>query len=527
MKTLMKVQLKSLFYRMRQNGKKRTSGALVVGLLIFCLFGLEIVFVALWSGMSVFCTMGLTWFYFSMAGVMALAFSVFGSVFMTQTQLYDAKDNELLLSMPIRPMHILLCRMAVLLLMTGAFCLAVLLPAYILYAVLFGATAQMVIGWVVSSIALIALAQAICCALGWVLHWFLSRIKNKAVVSLVYTVLFLAVYFYVYTNANNLLTQLIDSGEAIAAAVQGAAWPLYAIGMGMSGSLLHTLFTAVLGGGVFALVCWVLAASFAKTVSAPRRSVGRRKLGRNDTRAKSPVQAICRKELRKFLTSAVYLTNFGIGLVMIVALPVAAMIFRGQLLSLLETFGGLRDFVPGIVTLVGAFCISSACISAPSVSLEGKNLWVIRSLPVSGRTVLRGKLRMHCLLLVPLSAVCMLALGLIVDCGVIDALLTAAISAVFGWFVGVAGLVCNLMAPRFDWINEAGPCKQSAAVFLTIFGSYFVMLLFGAIYALLYAQGLPSTVCLALCAGFLLLATFGLHALLLRWGGRRFESFQA
>ncbi len=525
MKNLMKIQLKGMLFRMRQSGGKRASGALIVGLLIFCLHCIELVFVALWAQMTVFCTMGLTWLYFSLAGILALALAVFGSVFMTQTQLYDAKDNELLLSMPIRPMQILMSRMAVLLVLTGVFTLAALLPAYVMYAAFFGVTAQIVVGWVLSAAALILLAQAVCCALGWVLHWLLSRIRNKAVVSMTFTVLFLVVYFYVYTNANNLLTQLMQSGEQIAAAVQGAAWPLYAVGMGMGGSLPHTLFTAVLGAGVFALVSWALAASFAKTVTAGSRSgAARRRRGRRDMRVKTPVRAICHKELRKFLTSAVYLTNFGLGLVLLVALPVAALIFRGQLLEVIGLLDGFHPFVAGVVVLAAAFCIATSCISAPSISLEGKSLWVIRSLPVSGRTVLRGKLRMHCMLLVPLSAVCVLALGLIVGCSVVDTLLAVAICAVFGWFVGVAGLVCNLLAPRFDWINEAGPCKQSAAVFLTIFGSYFVMLAFGGLFALLCSFGLASTLCLAACAAVLLLLTIGFHALLMRWGGRRFET---
>ena len=246
MKNLMKIQLKSMLFRMRQSGGKRMSGALILGLLIFSLACIELLLVLVWSQMTMFCSMGLTWLYFSMAGIMALALAVFGSVFMTQTQLYDAKDNELLLSMPIRPLHILMSRMAVLLVLTGVFSLAALLPAYAVYAVAFGVTAQLVIGWVLSAAALILLAQAVCCALGWVLHWLLSRLRNKAAVSLAFTVLFLVLYFYFYANANNLLTQLMLSGEQIAAAVQGAAWPLYAVGMGMSGSLLYTLFTAAL-----------------------------------------------------------------------------------------------------------------------------------------------------------------------------------------------------------------------------------------------------------------------------------------
>ena len=37
MKNLMKIQLKSMLFRMRQSGGKRMSGALILGLLIFSL----------------------------------------------------------------------------------------------------------------------------------------------------------------------------------------------------------------------------------------------------------------------------------------------------------------------------------------------------------------------------------------------------------------------------------------------------------------------------------------------------------
>ena len=49
-----------------------------------------------------------------------------------------------------------------------------------------------------------------------------------------------------------------------------------------------------------------------------------------------------------------------------------------------------------------AFCIATSCATAPSVSLEGKNLWVLRTMPISGKTVLLGKLLMVCRLQMPL-----------------------------------------------------------------------------------------------------------------------------
>ena len=86
--------MKNMLFRMRQNGsKKKASGAMVIGLLIFVLLCMEVIFFAMWSQLIAFCDMGLDWLYFALAGLVALAFAVFGSVFMTQTQLYDAKDN--------------------------------------------------------------------------------------------------------------------------------------------------------------------------------------------------------------------------------------------------------------------------------------------------------------------------------------------------------------------------------------------------------------------------------------------------
>ena len=50
--------------------------------------------------------------------------------------------------------------------------------------------------------------------------------------------------------------------------------------------------------------------------------------------------------------------------------------------------------------LAGGICVMGAMndMAAPSVSLEGKNIWVVQSLPVPAWYVLRAKLTMHLLL---------------------------------------------------------------------------------------------------------------------------------
>ena len=95
--------------------------------------------------------------------------------------------------MPIPPKYILLTRIAMLFTTTAGYTLAVLLPAFGIYAFSYGASATMIIGWLFTFVALSLISQSVCCALGWVLHKLLSRLRNKAVVSLLYMVIFMAV----------------------------------------------------------------------------------------------------------------------------------------------------------------------------------------------------------------------------------------------------------------------------------------------------------------------------------------------
>lgn len=111
--------------------------------------------------------MGLDWLYFAMAGLMGLFFSILGGVFMTQNQLYDAKDNDLLLSMPIPPRAILMSRMVPLLGLDLLFCAIVMVPAFVMYVIAAGYPG---LGLPVGIVGICFLSQAVCCLLGWGLY---------------------------------------------------------------------------------------------------------------------------------------------------------------------------------------------------------------------------------------------------------------------------------------------------------------------------------------------------------------------
>ncbi len=529
MKTLIKLRFRALlagFVRQskRKNGKPQGKGMLVVITLLYIYVALVMCFAA---GLSFYVmatpyhAAGLDWLYFAMAGLMALGFSLIGTVFTTQSQLYDAKDNDLLLAMPLTPGQILLSRMVPLLALNLLFAAVVMVPAILVYAFMVEVLAPGLIMQICSLVGIVLITQALACLLGWLLHLLLSKV-NKSFASILFMVLFFVAYFGLYTQAESILAAIATSGEAIAHALQSWVWPIYALGQGCLGHHLYIWAFTAIACLLFGLVYWLLSVSFLRTATA-RHSARRRKLDMNRLRQGSASSAVCYKELRHFLGSPVYLTNMGLGVVMMLALAVAGLIFRSKVLELAQMiFGSSREFFPLIISALLCFSGSMICISCPSISLEGKNLWILKSMPISSREILLSKLRFHCTLATSSTVLAGLVLALTYGCGPLGVVLCVLAPGLLTVISGLLGLICDLKWARLDWISEAYPCKQSIPAMILVF----TMILLPIGLGLLYIPA--SSVCspdgyLAICTAVLALIAALLYRVLVTWGVKKWD----
>ncbi|MBQ7800855.1 MAG: hypothetical protein IJ375_00860 [Oscillospiraceae bacterium] len=470
--------------------------------------------------------LGLDWLYFAMAGLYALGLSIFGGVFTTQSQLYDAKDNDLLLSMPIKPGTILLSRLLPLLLLNLLFAALVMVPASVMYAVLIGFSPLNFLLQLLSVMAVTLLSQAICCLLGWGLHLLLRKV-NKSLASLLYMAAFLGLYFYIYSQAGNIMNSMATEGAAIASALESWVWPICALGRGCNGEWGYFLLFAAICAAVFGLVYWILSKTFLRSATF-RRSSSVRKLDLSRSKAATPAGAIIFKEWRHFLGSPVYLTNMSVGILLTAALAVAGVILRGKLLGMLEEYAvlglDLRAYLPLILCALLAFLSCMNFVSAPSVSLEGRNLWILKAMPLSGWQIISAKLKFHCLLTTPVAILAGLVLSAAYGCGIWDILLCALIPGVLSVLCGLVGMVFGLKWARLEWLSEAYPCKQGAAVGITMFAMMGVPAVLAVCWFALRNSGITPTVFLTLALALLCVLCFGLYRLLKGWGVRKWDS---
>ena len=166
LKTLIKKQYMECFrsyFINRKTGKRRSKGG-IIGM--FAMFACLMLFLCImFFGLSYLMggqlfEAGMGWLFYVLIGSLAVMFGVFGSVFNTYATLYLAKDNELLLSMPIPPSKILMTRMSLVYGLSLLYSGCIWLPAMV-YGWIFGTVTSLAVVFQVLLLPVIALFDTV------------------------------------------------------------------------------------------------------------------------------------------------------------------------------------------------------------------------------------------------------------------------------------------------------------------------------------------------------------------------------
>ncbi len=533
LKALLKTRLQALFaqlFTFGRAGKKRSAGMklLIALLAVYVIGSLGFSVGAMFDMLYVpYRDAGLRVLYHAMCTLTAFMMSFVGSVFLAQSTLYDAKDNDMLLSLPIRPGTILLSRTAVLLLFVFMFQQLILLPSAVVWLIHGPVSFSGILMYILTSLLLPLPALALSLLGGWLLAIITQRVKRKSLVTTLLSLLFLFAYFALFSQLPKYLSRLIASGEQIAQAFQKALFPAWHYGLAIAeGSLTSLLLFALTAILPLTLVLYVISRSYLRILTM-KRGAPKAVYTAGPMKEGSLKAALLKKELRRFFSCPAYMLNSGLGLAFMLALPVLLLVNRG-ILDQLMAQTSLTGVAPETFTLLILTMITAMnMVSAPSVSLEGKALWILKSLPVSPMDALLGKVKAHLTICLPPVLLACAATALIQGAALPLALLMAALPALMTLMSGLLGVLLNLRFPKFDWTHEIEPVKQGIGTILTMLVSFLMVAGPAALYALVL-KGNPGLVFFAALTAIFYAVVCGLLYLLLRrWGTKAFLDLNA
>ena len=458
--------------RYGSNGKKR-SPLFIVAIALLLLYGVGATVALMgylsWTLCEAFVQSGLTGVYFAMNATMACALALIGSMFSAKSKLFEAKDNDLLLSMPFPTWTILFSRMAGLYGMAFLFSSIAFIPACVVYFIQTGFALLPAIFCILNSFVLPLLALSISALIGWALAMIGNRVRSKNLVTTILLLAFFTGYTLLYSKMGEAIEFILTHGNEIGAAMQTWLFPFYLAGLACSGNALALLGTIGVFGGVFALVYWLLSRAFLKTVTTRRGGAGKKYKEKKIKRSPA-IFALLKKDLFR-LKNPMILFNTAIGSMLFVILIIFAF-FNAELVDMINASGVDKGEVAVIVAVVLSFIAASNMITASSVSLEGENLWILKSAPVKTEEIFAAKL------LLQIALTCIPAtLATVVVCALLEiplllSLLVWLCVNVTACLCAALGLIVNLKLPNLTWTNEIAAVKQSLSVVVAMFTSW-------------------------------------------------------
>lgn len=488
LKLLLKKQLFEIFSPYFYDAKKNKARSKVSTAMYFALFALLIV--GLLGGIFTFLAIGLcrplasanlSWLYFALMGGIAILLGAFGSVFNTYAGLYLPKDNDLLLSMPIPVSSLAAARLFGVYLMGLMYSAVVILPAVIVYWATTGVTLSAVLGGLMLTLLISVFVLTLSCALGWVVAKISQKLKHKSVIVVLASLAFIAIYYFVYFKAQSLIQDLLANAAEYGAQIKSSAYPLYLFGSVGAGDIKAILIITAAVAVLFGLMWVVLSRSFLHIATSAGKTT-RVAYKETTIRQQSVDAALLSRELARFTGSPSYMLNCGLGTFLMPICAIAVLWKGKNLFAMLDAmFAETAGSLPVLLCVILCGLASMNFMTAPSISLEGKSLWLMQSLPVNPQKVFRAKIRMQVLLTALPLLLCIVCAAIVCPLPPLWLLLIVLFAASYTLLSALSGLVLGVKMPTLTWTNELMPIKQSAPVMITLFGGigYTVLLFAG------------------------------------------------
>ena len=283
-------------------------------------------------------------------------------------------------------------------------------------------------------------------------------------------------------------------------------------GLDRAAIALYTGVTALLLLGLYR----VMSRSFLQIATATA-GTGKTVYREKPLKIHSVGTALLQKEFGRFTASPNYMLNCGLGTLMLLVCGVLLLIKGEFLIGWIDEI--MEVGVSGALVLFAAMiCLAASMndMAEPSVSLEGKTLWVIQSIPVASWQVLRAKLLVQLLLTGIPALVCIICVAVTVPAGFLELLLAAAVILGYVALSALLGLAIGLKMPNLAWTNEIAPIKQSIGSMLALLAGFLYGAALGGLY-FLWGEKMGGTA--YLLAAFLVTLAFA--ALLYLWLRKR------
>ncbi|MBR4830519.1 MAG: hypothetical protein IKZ96_01980 [Bacilli bacterium] len=458
-------------------------------------------------------------------------------IYKTSSLIFNAKDDDLLLSLPIKRSTVIFIRIFKFYIFELLYNSVFLLPVIIAY-IPFN-KGSLVLYIVISLIMLLMLPIipiALSSIIGVITTAISSRFKYKNIVEIVFTFILLACVFMASMSGSKVMEYLLNNASRFNDLIVKYYYPAGVFGKLVNNfNIIDLLIFIGINLVVYLLTILLISKVYFKINTRVKSSTKKSSNKNTIIKVRSPRSSLIKKELNTFFNTPVFIINSGFGLILFLLL-VVVMIFKPDLFLLVLTKNNpnsgltsdeMMKHISLIILLIMSFTSFMTSITNSVISLEGRNINILKSLPIKAKTILMSKIYACMIITTPVFIVGLIALLIKFKVDIIEFILLLIIAIVMPLISHLIGILVNLKYPKLDAENSAEVVKQSTSSLVAVFTGMGIMFFTVFLLIMFMIIGFNTKIVLLGFTVVFILVDLILYLILNKWGTKKFSSLEA
>ena len=390
------------------------------------------------------------------------------SVFKADGLIFRSKDYDFLMSLPLSQRTILASKIIELLSLNIGISALVMIPSTIVYYMKSTANISCFLFMIVGIIILPLIPIILSSVIAFILNFISSRLRFS---KLIYSIGMLGVLIAIFLfslKAEDFMTYLMSNASSL----ENMFEKIYIPSAWFSKALINQDIISLLKFVIVSIIPFILfvvifSRAFKKINSNLGESYQKADFKMSKMKRRGIYQTLLNKEFKRYFASTPYVFNtLGIT-VMLIIMSVVTLFSGDEVLGVISKDAG-RVIVLAVTAIFGVFG-SMGCTTASSISIEGENLWILKSLPIEIKDIFKAKISMSLIFSIPTIVISSIIIKLSLSLSIMDTIFIIIAASIYNMFITISGLFINILYPKFDWIQEIQAVKNTMSVTVTLF----------------------------------------------------------
>ena len=394
-------------------------------------------------------------------------------IYKTQGILFDAKDSDLLFSLPIKKSTIFFVRIFKLLVFQYLYNLLFMLPAFAVYAYFEKPGISFYLISIIMTLLIPIIPTIISALLGSIIKTISVKFKAQKLIQVLSTTIVFIGIFFLSFKLKDIITSVVQNAMSINNTLTNIYYPakLY-IQLIQDFKIQDFLMLLAINIIPAILFIYIASINYFKVISKSKETSGSKKRKNNiqNIKTKSKIQALISKEIKRYFSSTVYIFNTAFGIILMLVITITLCVnLDGAINAVLEgediglTMEQIKSYIPKIYFQIVIYTACMTSITSSSISLEGKSLYILKTIPIETRKIFKAKIITSNIITMPIMFVSEIIFFIIFRPKIKDIIFILLATIIMPTLTAIIGLLVNLKHPKLNASSDTEVVKQSAS----------------------------------------------------------------